>query len=368
MGLWQKLTGELIDIVEWRDERGDVLVHRFERYNDEIKHGAKLVVREGQAAVFVNKGQTADVFVPGTYTLTTDNLPLLTTLMSWPYGFKSPFKAEVYFVSTKQFTDLKWGTKNPVMLRDPEFGPVRLRAFGTYAVRVTDPNAVIVEIVATQGRFTIDEITNQLRNEIVARFTDVLGESRIPILDLAASYDELGKFLTERIKSNFTQFGFELTRLFVENISLPPEVEATLDKRTSMGIIGDLGRYTQYQTAEALGDAARQPGGGAGAGVGLGAGFAMGQQMMQAIGTGAKAGAAPGAAPPPLAAAPSYWVAAGDQQTGPFELALLQRKIQAGEITATTLVWQPGMASWTPAGQVGALAAHLGAAPPPLPK
>ena len=277
MGLWDKLRGELIDIIEWLDSTNDTLVYRFERYNNEIKYGAKLVVREGQAGVFVNEGQLADVFTPGTYTLETKNLPILGTLKGWAHGFESPFKAEVYFVSTRRFTDLKWGTKNPVMLRDAEFGPLRLRAFGTYVTRVSDPGAFIKEIVGTDAHFTTDEITNQLRNLIVARFTDILGESKIPVLDLAANYDELGKFLTDRIQPEFTSYGMELTKLLVENISLPPAVEEALDKRSSMGVIGDLSKYTQFQAAEALRDAAKNEGGTGGGRHGDGDGLRDGQ-------------------------------------------------------------------------------------------
>ncbi|MBT8484529.1 MAG: SPFH domain-containing protein, partial [Phycisphaerae bacterium] len=261
MGIWDRLKTELIDIIEWLDPSNDTMVHRFERYENEIKYGAKLIVREGQAAVFVNEGQIADVFGPGTHTLETKNLPILATLKGWKYGFHSPFKAEVYFCSTRRFTDLKWGTQNPVMLRDSEFGPVRLRAFGTYVIKTSDPGTFIREIVGTDGHFTTDEITEQLRNMIVSRFTDILGESNIPILDLAGNYDELGDFITNRIQPEFGTYGLELTKFLVENISLPPAVEEALDKRSSMGVIGDLKKYTQFQTAEAIRDAAQNPGG-----------------------------------------------------------------------------------------------------------
>src|SRR5262245_46029358 len=255
MGLFDKLRGELIDIIEW-NESGDsqLLAYRFPRYNNEIKYGAKLVVREGQAAVFVNQGQLADVFPPGTYTLETRNLPILSTLLGWMYGFESPFKAEVYFASTRLFTDLKWGTKNPIMLRDAEFGPVRLRAFGTYALRVGVAGIFIRQIVGTDHRFTADQITEQLRNFIVSRFTDLLGEKKIPALDLAGNYDELGQFVTERLKPEFVAYGLELHNLLVENISLPPEVEQALDKRTSMGVVGNLDAYTRFQTANSIPD------------------------------------------------------------------------------------------------------------------
>lgn len=180
MAIWSKLRGELVDIVEWIDDSRDTLVYRFQRYGNEIKYSAQLVVREGQAAAFVNQGKLADVFGPGRYVLETDNLPILSTLQGWKHGFSSPFKAEVYFVSTRQFTDLKWGTKNPLMLRDQDFGLVRLRAFGTYAIRVRETAGLLRELVGTDGHYTTSEITGQLRNVIVSRFADFLGESNIP--------------------------------------------------------------------------------------------------------------------------------------------------------------------------------------------
>ncbi|MHC4949267.1 MAG: SPFH domain-containing protein [Planctomycetota bacterium] len=361
MSIWDKLKGELVDIIEWLDPSRDTVVFRFERYGNEIKYGAKLVVREGQAAVFVNEGRIADVFEPGTYRLETRNLPILATLLGWKHGFESPFKSEVYFVSTRRFTDLKWGTMNPIMLRDAEFGPVRLRAFGTYVVRVSDPGKFIQEIVGTDGHFTTDEITEQLRNMIVARFADILGESRIPVLDLAANYDELGQFITDRISGGFGNYGLEITKMLVENISLPPAVEEALDKRSSMGVIGDLSRYTQYQTAEAMREAAANPSGTAGAGMGMGMGFAMANQMAQAMVQ------PPTGTPPPLPQATSFFVGIDGQQAGPFDLATIRQMVQAGRITRESLVWKQGMASWTPAGGVPELAEAFTVAPPPLP-
>jgi len=324
------------------------------------------VVREGQAAVFVNEGKLADVFQPGTYTLDTKNLPILATLQGWKYGFESPFKAEVYFVNTRQFTDLKWGTKNPIMLRDAEFGPVRLRAFGTYVMRVKDAGVFVREIVGTTGTVVTDDVTEQLRNMIVSRFTDLLGESRIPILDLAASYDELSNFATTRLAPECEKFGVELTKLLVENISLPPEVEAALDKRTSMGVIGDLSKYTQFQAANSMEAAAANPSGMASAGVGMGMGYVMASQLGQAM---AQQQAGPGgAAPPPIPGQlPPFWVAIDNQQAGPFDQATLARHVRDGKLTRETLVWKQGMAQWTPAGQVGEIAPILSAAPPPLP-
>lgn len=365
MGLWDKLKGELIDIVQWLDESHDTLVYRFERYNNEIKYSAKLVVRESQAAVFVNEGKIADVFAPGMHTLTTQNLPILSTLLGWKYGFESPFKAEVYFASTRRFTDLKWGTKNPIMLRDAEFGPLRLRAFGTYAMKVKDPARIIREIAGTEARFTTEEITEQLRNMIVSRFTDILGESKIPALDLAANYNELGDFITKKMQPEFEAFGLEVSNLLVENISLPPEVEKVLDQRTSMGVIGNLQAYTQFQTANAIPEAAKNPGGLAAAGAGIGMGVAMAGQMATGFAQGAPG--AGGAAPPPLPQAGSFFVGINNQQVGPYDLATLRGQAQSGRLTRESLVWKQGMAQWTPAAQVPELAELFSSLPPPLP-
>ena len=365
MALMDKIFGEFVDVIEWVDDSGDTMVYRFERYGNEIKHGAMLTVRESQAAVLVNEGEIADVFSPGMYELKTANVPILSTLQNWHRGFESPFKAEVYFFNTKRFTDLKWGTKNPIMLRDPEFGPVRLRAFGTYVTRIVDPGVFLSEIVGTDGRFTTDEITNQLRNLIVSRFATVIGSSGIGILDLAGNYDQLGSFVTGRIAPEFTNYGLELNTLLVENISLPPEVEKALDRRTSMGVVGNLAQYTQYQAAEALRAAAQNPGGTAAAGMGLGMGFAMAKQMGEAQ-SGASSGAA-GATPPPLPGSRPFYVARDGRQIGPFPIAELRRQIQAGELTRSTLVWTEGMAEWESAGSVADLAGLFAAVPPPIP-
>lgn len=364
MSLWDKVKGELVDIVQWIDDTNDTMVYRFERYNNQIKFGAQLTVREGQAAVFVNEGKIADVFQPGMVTLETKNLPLLSTLQGWKYGFNSPFMAEVYFCSMRQFTDLKWGTMNPIMMRDAEFGPVRIRAFGTYVVKVKDPAVLIRQIVGTDGRFTVEEIVNQLRNLIVSRFAEIAGQSHIPVLDMAANYGGLGDFLTKRIGPEFETYGIELTKLLVENISLPPAVEEALDKRTSMGVVGNLQAYTQFNIANSIPDAAKNPGGLAAAGAGLGMGMAMAGPISQAM-SGQQQPAA--AAPPPIPGAAAYFVAVAGQQTGPFDLAALSSQAAAGKLTAQTLVWTQGMAQWTQAGQVPALASVFANVPPPLP-
>jgi membrane protease subunit (stomatin/prohibitin family) len=373
MGIWDKLTHELVDIVEWTDDSRDTLVYRFQRFNNEIKYGAKLTVREGQVAVFVNEGKLADVYQPGMYTLQTENMPILSTLRGWKYGFSSPFKAEVYFVATRIFTDAKWGTKNPIMLRDPEFGVVRLRAFGNFTYRVSDAAVLIKNIVGTDGRFTVDELGDQLRDMLVSRFAAALGEAKVAALDLASHQDEVSKLLISRLKDDFAPFGLEVVTLAIENISMPPEVEAAMDKRTSMGVIGNMSAYTQFQTANAIADAAKNPGG-AGATMGLGAGFAMGNQMASQM-SAAMGGmsAAPQQAPPPVQGPPpipqavSYYAVVDGKQGGPFDAAALQSHIQAGQVGRQTLVWKQGMAAWTPAGQVAELSNLFAAVPPPLP-
>jgi membrane protease subunit (stomatin/prohibitin family) len=283
MGILDAIRSQFIEVIEWLDDSGNTVLYRFPVHGQEIKNGAKLTVRESQNAVFVYQGQIADVFTPGLYTIDGGNTPILTKLGAWKYGFNSPFKAEVYFVNTKQFTDLKWGTPNPVMMRDTDFGMVRLRAFGIYSIRVIDPRALIKEVAGTNPQFVTEDIEGQLKRTLVSGFSDTLGETKIPALDLASNYDELSRLMRSKLTEEFNSYGLELTKFVVENISLPPEVEAAMDKRTSMGVIGDVGRYAQFQAANAMRDAAQNPGGGAGTGAGLGAGFAIGNAMAGAM-------------------------------------------------------------------------------------
>ncbi|OZC03923.1 SPFH domain-containing protein [Rubricoccus marinus] len=369
MGLMDRLRNELIDVIEWTDDSRDTIVWRFPRHGNEIKSGAMLTVREGQTAVFVDEGQLADVFTPGTYKLTTANMPILTTLESWKYGFESPFKAEVYFVNTRRFTNQKWGTKNPIMLRDPEFGPTRLRAFGTFTFRVTDADTFLTEVVGTSGDVSTPEVTDHIRNLVVSRFTEALGEAKLAALDLAANYSELGGALGGKMEESMEAYGVELKDLVVENISLPPEVEKAMDERTSMGVIGNLGAYTQFQTAKAMEAAASNPGGGAAAaGVGLGAGMAMAQGMagsfMQPQGQQQASGATP---PPPPPAAPSFHVSKDGQTAGPFTMDQLKAQAASGELTRESHVWREGMDGWKTAGEVEAMQPVFGAVPPPPP-
>jgi len=365
MGIFDKLSHEFIDIVQWTEPaQNDILAYRFPRYQNEIKMGAQLTVREGQTAVFVNEGKIADVFKPGMYTLQTQNMPILATLKGWKYGFNSPFQAEVYFISMRQWTDQKWGTQNPIMLRDAEFGPVRIRAFGTYAFHVDDPATFLRQLVATDPSFEAYEISSQLRNTIVARFTDVIGQSKIPVLDLAGNYDKISKAALETIKPDLAGLGLALNLFYVENISLPPEVEQAIDKRTQMGVLGNLDQYTKFQTATAIGDAAKNTSGVAGIGAGLGAGMAMANQMAGALNTGGAAAAVP----PPLPSNGGFFIALNGQQAGPLDLNTLAARARDGSLNAQTLVWKPGMAGWSAAGTVTELQPILATVPPPLPK
>ncbi len=346
MGLFDWISGQFIDVIEWTDDSQDTMVYRFDRQDNEIKYGAKLIVRESQVAVFVNEGEIADILGPGTYELETKNIPILTSLQHWDHGFNSPFKAEVYFINTKRFTDLKWGTKNPIMVRDPEFSMVRLRAFGTYEIRVKDPKVFLQEIVGTDGHFTTDEIDAQLTNLIVSKFAIVLGANEIPVLDLAANYGKFGNYITEKISPFFTEYGLELTKILIENISLPDEVEKALDRRSSREITGDLNANLQYQAGEALGN---QNGGGAVSDmVGMGAGIAMGNQMMNSMNQAHNT-----ATPPPVPEAQkSYFVAVKKKSEGPYMLDKIETMIQSGTLQRDTLLWTEGMEEWQKASDV----------------
>ncbi|MEM7319642.1 MAG: SPFH domain-containing protein [Pseudomonadota bacterium] len=379
MGIFDFLSGEFIDVIHWVDDTRDTMVWRFEREGHEIKYGAKLTVREGQSAVFVHEGQLADVFTPGLYMLETNNMPVMTTLQHWDHGFKSPFKSEVYFVNTTRFNDLKWGTKNPIMLRDPEFGPTRIRAFGTYTVRVSDPARFLVEIVGTDGEFTMDEISFQVRNIIVQEFSRVIARSGIPVLDMAANTADLGKLIAAEVSPVLEEYGLSMPEFYIENISLPPAVEAALDKRTSMGMAGDLGKFTQYSAAEAMTAAASNPaGGGMAAGLGAGMGLAMAQQMGnmggQARGPWGRSAShsAPPVQhmtpPPPPPPVEHVWhIAENGETQGPFSKARLGRMVSDGQMTRETLVWTPGQDGWKPADEVAELAQLFTILPPPPP-
>jgi len=371
MGLFGKLLNQFIDVIEWVDQTTDTLVWKFPCEDNEIKMGAKLTVRESQVAVFINEGKIADVFGPGLYTLTTQNMPLLTTLKSWSYGFNSPFKVDVYFVSTRQFINQKWGTQNPVMLRDAEFGPIRLRAFGSYSFRVSAADVFFREISATNPDFLVDDVNEQLRNLIVSRGMDSIAEARIPALDLASNYDKVSVLIMGKLQPDFTEMGLSLTKFLIENISLPPEVEEALDKRSEMGIIGNLGAYAQFQTANAIEKSAENSIGGnlGAAGMGLAAGAAMMGQVGNVFQpTQFNASPVQSAAdmPPPIAPAVQYYIAVEGKSTGPFDEGQMARMIPNNTFTQTSMVWKKGMAAWAPASTVPELSELFESTPPPI--
>jgi excisionase family DNA binding protein len=280
MGLMDFIRGELIEIIEWTDDSRDTLSFRFPDDDKEIKRGAQLIVRESQQVQFVYLGEFADTFGPGKHTLTTDNIPVLTTLKSWKYGFESPFKADVYFLNTRLFTGNKWGTSNPVMLRDDDFGIVRVRAFGTFDFRIVDPKLFLREVAGSDSNFRLDEFADTMRSRIVSLFSEAVAKAKIPVLDLAARYSEVGEALLPVINPAMTgKYGLEMTSFILENASVPPEVEQAIDRRSSMGAIGNLNDYVKFQMAQGLG----QPGGGGAAGTAaeLAVGMAMAQQMMK---------------------------------------------------------------------------------------
>jgi membrane protease subunit (stomatin/prohibitin family) len=369
MGILDFLSGQFIDVIHWTDDTRDTMVWRFERQGHEIKYGAKLTVREGQAAVFVHEGQLADVFGPGLYQLETNNMPIMTSLQHWSHGFQSPFKSEIYFVNTTRFNDQKWGTKNPIICRDSEFGMVRLRAFGTYSMRVSDPGKFLTEIVGTDGEFTTDEVNMQIRNIIVQEFSRVAAGSGVPVLDMAANTAEFGKLVTQAIAPTIAAYGLSIPEFYVENISLPDEVEKAMDKRTSMGVVGDLSKYMQYSAAEAVGQPGSAAGGAMATGMGAGIGMALGATMGGQSGPwGAAQGAMAAPPPPPPAPVEKVWHIARDgQTTGPYGRGHLGRMVSDGSFSRDTLVWTAGQDGWKKAGEIDELAQLFTVMPPPPP-
>ncbi len=382
MGFWNSLKGhakaQFLDVIEWLDSSNDTLVYRFPVFNQAIQDGGKLVVREGQAAVFINEGQLSDVFGPGTYTLSTQTEAIWSFFQSIKYALNYPYKGDIYFVSTRQNTNQKWGTANPFMLRDPEIGPVRLRAFGIYAYRITDPAQFLREVVGTDGLFTTGEINGQLKRKLVSAFTDATASLKMPVLDLAMQYMDLGEALANQMSPWFEEhYGITLTDFTIENISLPPKVEEMLDKRSQMGLVGDMGAFTQFQAANAIEQAAGQSGGGGGglgqammsAGVGLAMGNVVAGQMTQNQPQAgqpfnpATSPAPPAAAPPPAPAQPVY------HYSGPTG----QHKLNAAEIAAQVAgapagkhhVWSPGWAGWKSWNEVPEIAGLVPPPPPP---
>lgn len=376
MGLLDKLKGELVDIIEWLDDSRSTLAWRFPRYQNEIKNGAQLIVREGQQAVFVYRGQLADVFGPGSYELTSENLPILSTLQGWKHGFDSPFRSEVYFLNTRQVTDLRWGTPQPVTVRDPDFGMVQVRANGLCVVRIAEAEVFLREVIGTDSAVEAEELTELLRRVITLAFSDMVLATGLGAIDLQGRQVELSEKLREFVQERVDdEFGLEITSVTM-NISLPDEITQAMTRGVARGVeeggyvrnVGDTERLRQVRAADAVLAAAENEGGSAmGDAMQMGMGVAMAGQMAQQVqpGAGAATGAPAGPTPPPLPGQVQYHVESGGQATGPFTVEQLQSAIAAGQVGAATLVWSPGMAQWTPAAQVPALAALLTPPPPP---
>ena len=382
MGLFDKakelIKGELIDVVEWLDNSQNIILHRFDRRNDgAIKNGAQLTVRESQVAVFVNEGEIGDIFTPGRYELTTNNLPILTKLKSWKYGFDSPFKCEVYFINTKVFTAQKWGTPANFYVRDQDFGRVTIRAFGTYSMQVTDATKFIQKLSGTNGEYTTNDIADELRSIIVTNLVSTIGESGKSLLDFAAEQSKMSKVVEQRINSE-SDYGITFTKFLISSITLPEELQKKLDEGTGMNMLGDMNKYQQMSMADAMKAAASNPGNGGG-GQGMMEMMMMNnmmqnqqmqqqmmqQQMMQNQGYG-QAGYGQ-AAPPPPPPMSQYYVAVNGQQQGPFPLQTLQQMAAQGQFTPSTQVWKQGMATWAAASTVAELSQVFGAVPPPPP-
>lgn len=384
MGLWNTLKqhagAQFLDVIEWLDSTNDTLVWRFPVFNQAITDNSKLIVRESQAAVFVSEGQLSDVFGPGTYTLDTRNAPISSFFKSIAYSLQYPYKGDIYFTSTRQFTDNGWGTATPIMMRDAEFGPVRIRAYGVFSYRITDPAEFIRQIVGTDGLFTTDEINGQLKKKLVAAFASAVGKAKIPILDLAANYLEMGEQLATTINPTMqSSYGLTITDLTIQSISLPEAVEKALDERSKMGVLGDLNAYTQLQAAESIKIAAGNSGIG-GAGIGMGVGFGMGNMMGNAMGgamgggggqfnpqQGMQGGGPPPQGPPPVPTASFHYNGPGGQ--GQMSLDQVVAAVAANR-SGNHQVWMQGWQGWKSVKEVPEIMGRLPppvAAPPPLP-
>lgn len=345
MSLFNIFVQELIDIIEWTDDSRDTLSFRWPDEDKEIKNGAQLIVRESQMAQFVYLGQFGDTFGPGKHTLTTDNIPILTTLRGWKYGFNSPFKADVYYVNTRLFTGNKWGTSNPVMMRDADFGIVRVRAFGIYDFAIVDVPLFLKEVAGSDQHFRLDEFADTMRSRIVSLFSEALAEAKIPVLDVATRFSEVGEALLPLINPvTIAKYGIEFTSFVVENVSVPPEVEQAIDKRSSMAAVGNLNDYVKFQMAEGM----TQPGGSSAGGFAteMAVGMAMAQQMMQQQGGALGGQATPGiqtvpTAVPTMATQALLSPADVAQQLGVTEADVLQT-LEAGELKGKKIgsVWR----------------------------
>jgi membrane protease subunit (stomatin/prohibitin family) len=365
----------VFDIIEYMDEGQDEIVHRFpERGSGDFRIGSQLIVRESQAAVFFRDGKALDTFGPGRHTITTANIPLVVDLVGKAFSGQTPFKAEVYFVTVRELTDMKWGTPQPITIQDPILRMARVTGYGTYAIQITDPQLFVSKIVGTQNLYRTRDIQAFFRSIILTKMMDLIGEMGKSIIQMAAFVEELAAGVRAKAAEDFAARGVSLNSFYVESISPTEETAKAIDAASAMGAIGDMNAYMQYQGAQAMRDAAQNQGA-AGSGVGLGAGVGLGSAMGQMLGQSVQqgqqqqqqAGGGQQAAPPPLPQASSYYVAVGGQQQGPYDMGTIQQMVQSGKISRDTLVWKNGMANWSKAGDVNEVNNLFGQAPPPLP-
>jgi membrane protease subunit (stomatin/prohibitin family) len=362
----------VFDLIEYVDEGRTEIVHRIpERGSGDFRIGSQLIVRESQAAVFFRDGKALDTFGPGRHTITTANIPYVVDLVGKAFSGRSPFRAEVYFVTTRELTDMKWGTPQPITIQDPILRMARVTGYGTYAVQITDPQLFVSKIVGTQNLYRTQDIQNFFRSMLLTKMIDLIGEMGKSIIQMAAFVEELAAGVRAKAAEEFASRGVTLNSFYVESISPTEETAKAIDTASAMGAIGDMNAYMQYQGANAMRDAAQNEGA-AGSGVGLGAGVGLGSAMGQMLGQSTQGrpqqqSNQPAASPPPVPQASSYYVAVGGQQTGPFDMGTLQQKIQSGDLSKDTLVWKNGMAQWAKAGDVSELNQLFGQSPPPLP-
>ncbi len=364
------MSRRIFDIIEFVDEKKEEIVHRFpERGSGDFRIGSQLIVRESQTAIFFRDGKALDAFGPGRHTITTANVPFLADLIGKAFSGQSPFTAEVYFVTTRELQDMKWGTPQPITIRDPELGMARVTGYGKYAIQITDPQLFVAKVVGTQNLYSTRDIEGFFRSIILTKITDLIGEMKKSIIDLAAFVEELSAGVRAKAAEEFASRGVTLNSLYIDSISPTEETAKAIDARAAMGAIGNMQAYMQYQSAQAIRDAAQNPGAG-GQGMNLATGIALGgaagQMLGQSMQQQQQMAQAP-AAPPPLPQAASFHVAIGGQQAGPYDMATLQQYVQSGQITRDTLVWKAGMAAWTKAGDVADLSSLFGSVPPPLP-
>jgi membrane protease subunit (stomatin/prohibitin family) len=366
MSFFERLRNEFIDIIDWPNQDPETLVWKFPRYDNEIKMNAKLTVREAQQAVFINEGKIADVYMPGMYTLQTQNMPILSTLKGWKYGFESPFKADVFFVSTRQAIDQKWGTKNAITLSDDRFGMIEIRAFGTYAFKVTDAGKFLKEVAGIDREYTTDEIQGQLKSIIATRFTSAVGGGNIPIEKFASNLDDLSTTIQAKLNADFDAYGLMLTKFMVENVSMPEDLKKEIFEYSRLNKI-DLQKLTQMKVAQSIETAAANESI-AGLGAGIGAGMGVGSMMANAFGqaNAAQQQQAAPAGPPPLAPSAQYFTGADGKQAGPFDATQIGQMIASGVIKRDTLMWKAGMPAWAAAETISEITAFFGATPPPL--